>query len=316
MRKIGIDIMGGDFAPEATVLGAIQAKKELSDDFLLVLIGDEPAISKILEREGEDVGDYEIVPSTEVITMNDHPAKAFAQKPNSSIALGFKLLMTKKIDAFASAGNTGAMLAGTMYTVKQVPGVVRPCLIGPLPRPDGSYGIMLDVGLNPDCKPDILYQYAILGNLYAKSVYQIENPRVALLNLGEEEEKGSLLTKATHELMKNSPDFNFVGNVEGNDVFDEKKSDVIVTDGFTGNVVLKQSESIYHLLKSRNIDDEYFGRFNPDIYGGTPILGVNAPVIVGHGASNSFAIKNMILHAKNVVEAKLTEKIKLAFGNE
>ncbi len=273
MRKIGIDMMGGDFAPEATVLGAIQAKKELSEDFELVLIGDESAISRILEREGEDVGAYNIVPSTEVITMNDHPAKAFAQKPNSSIALGFKLLMTKKIDAFASAGNTGAMLAGTMYTVKQVPGVIRPCLIGPLPRPDGSYGIMLDVGLNPDCKPDTLYQYAILGNLYAKSVYQIENPRIALLNLGEEEEKGSLLTKATHELMKNSPDFNFVGNVEGNDVFDETKSDVIVTDGFTGNVVLKQSESIYHLLKSRNIDDEYFGRFNPDIYGGTPILG-------------------------------------------
>ncbi len=316
MRKIGIDMMGGDFAPEATVLGAIQAKKELSEDFELVLIGDESAISKILEREGEDVGEYNIVPSTEVITMNDHPAKAFAQKPNSSITLGFKLLMSKKIDAFASAGNTGAMLAGTMYTVKQVPGVIRPCLIGPLPRPDGSYGIMLDVGLNPDCKPDILYQYAILGNLYAKSVYHIENPRIALLNLGEEEEKGSLLTKATHELMKNSPDFNFVGNVEGNDVFDEKKSDVIVTDGFTGNIVLKQSESIYHLLKSRNIDDEYFGRFNPDIYGGTPILGVNAPVIVGHGASNSFAIKNMILHTKNVVEAKLTEKIKLAFGNE
>ncbi len=316
MRKIGIDMMGGDFAPEATVLGAIQAKKELPEDFELVLIGDESAISRILEREGEDVEAYNIVPSTEVITMNDHPAKAFAQKPNSSIALGFKLLMTKKIDAFASAGNTGAMLAGTMYTVKQVPGVIRPCLIGPLPRPDGSYGIMLDVGLNPDCKPDILYQYAILGNLYAKSVYHIENPRIALLNLGEEEEKGSLLTKATHELMKNSPDFNFVGNVEGNDVFDETKSDVIVTDGFTGNVVLKQSESIYHLLKSRNIDDEYFGRFNPDIYGGTPILGVNAPVIVGHGASNSFAIKNMILHTKNVVEAKLTEKIKLAFENE
>ena len=308
--------MGGDFAPEATTLGAIKAKHELPEGYSLVLIGDQSAISKILKREGENIDDYDIVPSSEVITMKDHPTKAFAKKQNSSIAIGFKLLMTKQIDGFASAGNTGAMLAGTMYTVKQVPGIIRPCLIGPLPRPDGSFGIMLDVGLNPDCKPDILYQYAILGNLYSKNVYQIENPKIALLNLGEEEEKGSLLTKATHELMKGTTDFNFVGNVEGNDIFNAEKSDVIITDGFTGNVILKQSESIFHLLKSRNIEDEYIGRFNPDIYGGTPILGVNAPVIVGHGASNDFAIKNMILHTKNVIEAKLTEKIKEAFNNE
>jgi glycerol-3-phosphate acyltransferase PlsX len=230
--------------------------------------------------------------------------------------VGFKLLLTKKIDGFASAGNTGAMLAGTMYTVKQVPGIIRPCLIGPLPRPDGSFGIMLDVGLNPDCKPDILYQYAILGNLYAKYVYHVDNPRVALLNLGEEEEKGSLLTKATHELMRGTTDFNFVGNVEGNDLFDSSKSDVIITDGFTGNVLLKQSESFYHLMQHQNVDNEYVNRFNPDIYGGTPVLGVNAPVIVGHGASKPLAVKNMILHTMSVIEANLTEKIKEAFDHE
>ena len=316
MGKIGIDIMGGDNAPEATVLGAIQVRKTLSSAMSLVLIGDKKAIVDILEREGETVKDYEIIPSTEIITMQDHPAKAFAKKPNSSISVGFKLLMNKKIDGFASAGNTGAMLAGSMYTVKQVPGIVRPCLIGPLPRPDGSFGIMLDVGLNPDCKPDVLYQYAILGDLYAKYVYNIEKPKVALLNLGEEKEKGSLLTKATYELMNDNTDFNFVGNVEGNDIFNPEKSDVIITDGFTGNVVLKLSESYFEIFKKRGVEDDFINRFNPHEYGGTPVLGVNAPVIVGHGASNPQAIKNMILHTQNVIEAKLTEKIKEAFNND
>lgn len=313
MRKIGIDIMGGDNAPEATTLGAIKASKALPEDMSLVLIGDQKSIVEVLEREGENVSDYEIIPSTEVISMQDHPAKAFAKKPNSSIAIGFKLLMTKKIQGFASAGNTGAMLAGSMYTVKQIPGIVRPCLIGPIPRPDGSFGIMLDVGLNPDCKPDILYQYAILGDLYSKYVYNVENPKVALLNLGEEEKKGSLLTKATHELMKDTTDFNFVGNIEGNDIFNSKKSDVIIADGFTGNVVLKLTESYFKIFKERKVEDEFINRFNPHEYGGTPVLGVNAPVIVGHGASDATAIKNMILHTKSVIEAELTEKIKDAF---
>ena len=316
MRKIGIDIMGGDNAPIATTLGAIKASKSLPKDMSLVLIGDQKSIVEILEKEGENVDDYEIASSTEVISMQDHPAKAFAKKPNSSIAIGFKLLMNKKIHGFASAGNTGAMLAGSMYTVKQIPGIIRPCLIGPMPRPDGSFGIMLDVGLNPDCKPDILYQYAILGDLYSKYVYNIENPKVALLNLGEEEEKGSLLTKATHELMKDTTDFNFVGNIEGNDIFSSEKSDVIITDGFTGNVVLKLAESYFEIFKKRDVEDEFINRFNPHEYGGTPVLGVNAPVIVGHGASDSQAIKNMILHTKSVIEAELTEKIKDAFSNE
>ena len=307
--------MGGDNAPEATTLGCIQAQKELPDNMSLVLIGDKEAIVSILEREGEKVDDYEIVASTEVITMQDHPAKAFAKKPNSSIAIGFKLLMKKEISGFASAGNTGAMLAGSMYTVKQVPGIIRPCLIGPIPRPHGGFGILLDVGLNPDCKPDVLYQYAILGDLYSKHVYNVENPKVALLNLGKEQEKGSLLAKATYELMKDTSDFNFVGNIEGNDIYDPEKSDVIITDGFTGNIVLKLSESYYDIFKARKVEDDFINRFNPHEYGGTPVLGVNAPVIVGHGASNAQAIKNMVLHTKSVIEVELTEKIKEAFSN-
>ena len=311
--RIGIDIMGGDNAPEATTLGLIEAKKILPKDITLVLIGNKDVIQKILKREGEDVSTYEIVHASEIIEMTDHPAKAFAKKTNSSITIGFKLLMKKEIDGFASAGNTGAMLAGTMYTIKQVPGIIRPCLIGPLPRPDGSFGVMTDVGLNPDCKADVLYQYAILGNLYAKHVYNIEVPTVGLLNIGTEPEKGNMLAKATHEAMKESSDFNFVGNVEGSGVFKDGAPDVIISDGFTGNIVLKQAEAVYELMKQREIDDEYFNRFNYDTYGGTPILGVNAPIIIGHGASNTEAIKNMVLHTKDVIEAKLTEKIIEAF---
>ena len=311
--RIGIDMMGGDFAPEATTLGLIEAKKILPKDITLVPIGNKNIIQEILKRKGEDVNTYEIVHTTEIIDMNDHPAKAFAKKTDSSIAVGFKLLLKKEIDGFASAGNTGAMLAATMYTIKQVPGIIRPCLMGPLPRPNGSFGVMTDVGLNPDCKADVLYQYAILGNLYAKYVYNIDTPTVGLLNIGTEPGKGNMLAKATHEAMRESSDFNFIGNVEGNGIFKDTAPDVIISDGFTGNIVLKQAEAVYGLMKDRGINDEYFNRFNYDSYGGTPILGVNAPIIIGHGASNAEAIKNMILHTKDVIEAKLTEKIIEAF---
>lgn len=308
--------MGGDYAPKVAILGAIKAQKELPEDFQLVLIGDAEQIAKTMKEEGENPEDYNIIPTSEVISMSDHPAKAFAQKPDSSIVVGFKLLKSKQIDGFASAGNTGAMMAGAMLTVKQIEGIIRPCLIGPLPRPDGSYGIMLDVGLNPDCKPDVLYQYAILGHLYAQHVYNIKNPRVGLLNIGSEKEKGSLLTKATHELMEGSKDFNFIGNVEGHNILSPKKADVVITDGFTGNVVLKQSEYFYHLMKADNIKSNFLDNLNPEKYGGTPVLGVNAPVIVGHGSSNDVAIKNMILHTKNVIESDLVNKIKQTFNNE
>jgi phosphate acyltransferase len=244
--------------------------------------------------------------------MGEHPTKAFSKKTGSSIAAGFSLLKDKKIDAFASAGNTGAMLVGSIYTVKSVTGVIRPCITSMLPKESGNYNIILDVGANADCKPDVLYQFGILGSLFSKYIFNNENPRVGLLNIGEEEKKGNLLTQAAHELMKDSKDFNFIGNVEGRDIFSEKV-DVIVCDGFTGNVVLKEAESFYSLIKKRGIKDEFFDKFNYELYGGTPILGINSNVIIGHGISNGLAIKNMVLLSKDVTEARLSDKIKEAF---
>ena len=170
----------------------------------------------------------------------------------------------------------------------------------------------MDVGTNADCKPDVLYQFGILGSTFAKHIYNIENPKVGLLNIGEEEEKGNLLTQSAHQLMKGSNDFNFIGNIEGRDVFSDAV-DVIVCDGFTGNVVLKEAEAFYELTKKRGIQDEYFDRFNYEIYGGTPILGINSNVMIGHGISSPLAIKNMLLLAYDVVENKLSDKIKQAF---
>ncbi len=310
--KIGIDIMGGDYAPEATTLGAIQAHKELPENVRLVLIGDEPSILAILERENFDVNQVDIIHTTQVVGMGDHPTKVLNQKPDSGIVIGFSLLKDNKIDAFASAGNSGAMLVGALYSVKAIPGVIRPSITSALPIESGKVGIILDVGINADCKPDVLYQFAILGSLYAEYVYGIDQPRVGLLNIGEEEGKGNLLTQATHALMKGSKDFNFVGNVEGRDLFEENV-DVVVCDGFTGNVVLKQAEAFYRLIKKRGISDAYFDRFNYENYGGTPILGVDSNVVIGHGISNATAIKNMILHTRDVINAGLPAKIKEAF---
>ncbi len=311
--RIGIDIMGGDFAPEATVLGAILAHKETSSEDRIVLIGDQEQILAILNREKVNPEIFDIVHTSQVIDMNDHPAKAFTKKPDSSIAVGYKLLAKGEIDGFASAGNTGAMMVGAMYTVRVIPGVIRPVITGPIPKPDGTNSILLDVGLNPDTKPDVLYQYAILGSIYAENVYNIKKPKVGLINIGSEEEKGNLVTKSAHELMKGTNDFNFIGNVEANELFTNDKVDVMVCDGFVGNVILKEAEAFYTLIKKRKIEDEFFEKFNFENYGGTPILGVNKDIVIGHGISNDKAIKNMILHTKEVVHANLSEKIREVF---
>ncbi len=310
--KIGIDAMGGDFAPDVNVKGAIKAAKEFPEQAKIVLFGDSNQIEAILKQENANTDKIEIVHTTQVIGMGDHPVKTFTRNPDSSIAVGFKHLAEGKIQGFSSAGNTGAMLVGAMHSIQLIPGIIRPCITGPIPKINGGTNILLDVGINPDCKPDVLYQYAILGSLYAEHVHSIKKPRVALLNIGEEEEKGNLLTSATFKLMKDSEDFNFVGNIEGNKLFYDDISDVVVTDGFSGNIVLKEAEAFYTLIKKRGINDDFFDRFNPEIYGGTPILGVNSSVLIGHGASNETAIKNMILHTLHVAEVKLSEKIKEA----
>ena len=309
--RIGIDIMGGDFAPQTTTEGAILAQKELSN-VELVLIGDESVISSIMDEKGADKSNFSIVHTTDIIGMGEHPIKAFKQKPKSSIGIGFHLLSSGEIQGFAGAGNTGAMMIGSMYSVKSIPGIIRPCITSVMPKENGGVNLILDVGVNADCKPDVLYQFGVVGSVYAQNVFGIEDPRVGLLNIGEEPEKGNLLSQASNNLMNDSKDFNFIGNIEGRDLFDDK-CDVIVCDGFTGNVVLKEAEAFYYLMKKRGMLDDYFSRFNYEIYGGSPILGINSNVVVGHGISNNEAIKNMIKLTAECVEADLSKKIKEAF---
>ena len=307
--RIGIDIMGGDYAPQKTVHGAILAQKDLPKGTEIVLFGIKEDILSELKSFNISSNTFEIVDCPEVIEMGEHAVRGIKQKTKSSISVGFHYLATNQIDGFASAGNTGAMYVGGFYSVKAITGIIRPCISSVLPKENGGVGILLDVGANPDCKADVLYQFGILGSLFAQHVCGIEYPKIGLLNLGEEKTKGSMLTQAAYEIMEDSKDYNFIGNIEGRDLFEED-SDVIVCDGFTGNIVLKQAESFYNLMKKRGYDDEYFNRFNYENYGGTPILGLNKTVIIGHGISNEIAIKNMITLTKDVVEADLSTKIK------
>jgi len=309
--KIGLDIMGGDYAPKATVLGAIEAYKVLSGH-TLVLIGNKDAAISILRENNFDPAHFEFVHTTEVIGMGEHPTKAIVQKPGSSINVGFQLLKDGHIQAFSSAGNTGAMLVGAMFSVKAIPGVMRPAITTIVPQLQGGMSILLDVGANADCKPDMLVQFGLLGSLMAQNVYSINNPRVALMNIGEEEEKGNLLCQAAYPLMKDTRLFNFTGNAEGRDLFGDI-ADVFVCDGFTGNIILKLAESFYEITLKKHLKDEFFDRFNYEQYGGSPILGVNAPVVVGHGISSPEAIKNMVLLSKDMVESDLVNKITRAF---
>ena len=309
--KIGLDIMGGDFAPKATVLGAIAAQKSLSADQTIVFFGDKDQALSILAEQGVSPELFEFVHTTEVIGMGEHGTKSVLQKPNSSISLGFHYLKDGQIDSFASAGNTGAMLVGAIFSVKPVPGVIRPAVATNVPKIKSGFGIMLDVGANADCKPEVLAQFGVMGSLYAEHVYHVANPKVALMNIGEEEEKGNVLTQATYPLLQKT-NLNFVGNIEGRDLFNDK-ADVIVCDGFTGNVMLKLAETFYILTLKKGFKDEFFDRFNYEQYGGSPILGVNAPVLIGHGISSPEAIKNMVLLSRTMIEAKFVDKIKEAF---
>ena len=311
--RIGLDISGGDFAPKATIDGALLAREVLPNDVTIVLLGDEQVIQAEFESRGKQLDGFELVHAPEVITYHDHPTRAIPQKPKSSIAVGFDLLAKSNLDVFASTGNTGAMLVGAMYKLNTVPGIIRPCITSTLPAMDGSQSILLDVGSNADCKADVLYQFAVLGALYSKYVHGVENPRVALLNIGEEDSKGNLLTIAAYKLLAESDELNFTGNIEGRDLF-TGVADVIVCDGFTGNIVLKEAEGIYTLMRKRGIRDAYFDRFNYENYGGTPILGVKGNAIIGHGISNDIAIKNMLLHAHEVAASGLATKINDAFN--
>ncbi len=310
--KIGLDVMGGDYAPDAIIEGAVDSLQHLAEDERVVLIGDKSLIYKKLDEMRTEPSLFEIVHTSQVIEMGDHPAKSFSQKKDSSIAVGYGMLKNSMLDGFCSAGNTGAMLVGASYTVNVIPGVLRPALATVLPCIDNRDSVILDIGLNPDCKPDVLLQYGILGSIYAKYVLGTDNPTVGLLNIGEEETKGTPAVKAAYELMKGHPGLNFVGNIEGNALFRETMTDVIVCDGFVGNVILKQGEAFYHIYKIRNLKDDYFDRLDWENIGGTPIVGINANVVIGHGISKRRAIMNMLLQTRAVVHANLAQKIKEA----
>lgn len=306
--------MGGDFAPLTNVEGAILAQAELPKEARIVLIGDSEKAKKIIAEKNVDSSLFDFVHTTQVVEMGEHPTRALKLKPDSSISKGFKLLKNGEIDSFGSAGNSGAILVGSMFSIRPIAGVYRPCVASIVPKPNGEQAIILDVGIVADCKPDVLYQFAVLGSIYAEFVYGIKKPRVGLLNIGEEKEKGNLLTQATYQIMEGTSDFNFVGNVEGRDIYGGGvNADVIVCDGFTGNVVLKQAEAFYKLIANRGLLDNYFKRFNYENYGATPVLGVNGNVLLAHGISSAKAIKSMLLLSSELVKAKLPSKIQEAF---
>jgi phosphate acyltransferase len=310
--RIGLDVMGGDFAPESIIEGAIDSLQHLSVNEKLVLIGDEPSILRKLKEMQIDPSLFDVIHTSQVIEMADHPAKAFSQKKDSSIAVGYEMLKNEDLDGFCSAGNTGAMLVGASYTVNVIPGVLRPALATVLPCIDDRNFVLLDVGLNPDCKSDVLLQYGILGSIYAKCVLGKDNPTVGLLNIGEEETKGTPTVKAAFELMKEHPEINFAGNIEGNALFRETMTDVVVCDGFVGNIILKMGEAFHHIYKIKNLKDSYFDRLDWENFGGSPIVGINANVVIGHGISKRKAIMNMVLQTRGVVHANLAQKIKEA----
>jgi glycerol-3-phosphate acyltransferase PlsX len=310
--NIALDMMGGDYAPLEAVKGISLFLSEGHKNISLTLIGDEPKLKELLTAHAIPFDNITLVHASEVIEMHEHPTKALREKKASSIAIGFQLLSTDKTDAFISAGNTGAMMVGALFSIKAIEGVSRPTIGAYIPRENGTLGLLLDAGINADCKPENLSQFATLGAMYAEHILGYTNPKVGLINLGEEEGKGNLLAQAAYPLLKENKHINFIGNIEGRDVLLDK-ADVMVCEGFTGNVVLKMAESIYDLVQRRGIKDEHFDRFNFEMYGGVPVLGVAKPVIIGHGISKDLAFKNMISIAQQMLEKDLLQKMKDVF---
>lgn len=307
--NIGLDMMGGDFAPLEAVKGVMHYLDEEKSTASLALIGHENQLNSLLTEYPLPADRMKIVHAEQVIDMHEHPTKALKEKQQSSIAIGFHLLASGKIDAFISAGNTGAMLVGALFSIKALDGVLRPTISTIIPKEDGGTGLLLDVGLNADCKPEQLNQFAVMGSVYAQLILGIEKPKVGLINVGEEEGKGNILAQATYPLLKENKHIHFIGNIEGRDVLLDK-ADVMVCEGFTGNIILKLAESLYDISQRKKVEHEYFDRFNFENYGGTPVLGVSKPVIIGHGISKAKAFKNMILVAQKMIEKNVLGRMK------
>ena len=306
---IGIDMMGGDYAPLEAVKGVQLYFSGHNIPADLLLIGDEQQIKDLLDTHQVPRDHIRIAPATQVIDMHEHPTRAMREKPDSSIAVGFKLLATEKMDAFLSAGNTGAMMVGALFALKPVEGVIRPAISTIIPKTNGGTALLLDVGLNADCKPEQLNQFAVMGSVYANLVLGIENPRVGLINVGEEETKGNTLTQSTYPLLKANSSINFIGNIEGREVLLGDQADVMICEGFTGNIILKMAESLFDVGEIIQVDHPYLKRFDFENYGGTPVLGISRPVIIGHGISHAKAFMNMIHLAQIMVEKMVVERV-------
>lgn len=309
--------MGGDYAPAEAIKGVRQFLEQSGDPQVhLVLVGNATMAEPYLAELEPFKGRFTVVDAPEVIGMHEHPTKALKEKQNSSIAMGFGMLLKGKVDVFMSAGNTGAMLVGAMYSVKAIDGILRPTIASPIPRLDGKFNLLLDVGINADCKPEHLVQFAQLGSLYSKHVLGCDDPGVALLNIGEEEGKGNVLAQTTYPLLKECQGIRFVGNAEGRDIF-SNKAEVIVCEGFVGNVTLKMAESLYDILAiQKGFRDPFLEDFNFEKYGGTPIIGINSPVIIGHGISKAEAFVNMIKVGEKMVSSNITELIRQTFKQQ
>lgn len=322
--------MGGDFAPVNELQGAVQANRNKPEGIELevILVGNESLIETKLKSI--DIGDlqYSIVHAEQVVNMKDDPTAVLKNKKESSLYKGVELIRRGEADAFVSAGNTGAVLTTATVLLGRITGVSRPTIGSYFPGVNKSV-MVLDVGANVDCKPRHLYDFALMGKIYIEKIMGIDNPRIGLLSIGEEDSKGNELIIETHKLLKNSG-MNFMGNVEGRDIL-TKDLDIVVCDGYTGNVVLKFAESVLSLLKSKFkvfaeesfINKLIVGAFYPILkkvlsdfdyqkYGGVPLLGVNGVVIIGHGKSSPLAIQNMILKAVEQIEKEVNKEIELA----
>ncbi|MFA5859268.1 MAG: phosphate acyltransferase PlsX [Elusimicrobiota bacterium] len=324
--KIAVDAMGGDHAPQAIVKGVVQAAEKFGQH-TFILVGDETKVEAELNANGYNGNKIEVRNATQVIGMDEHPGRACRQKRDSSIMVATKLVAEGVAQAVVSAGSSGAQLASALIYLHRLPGISRPAIISPMPTKEGGFSIVLDVGANVDCKPKYLLEFAIMGSMYLKCVYNRESPKVGLLSIGEEDAKGNELTLATFELLKNSK-LNFVGNIEGYDIL-KGKADIIVCDGFVGNVVLKLSEGLaeflFSFIKSKIVEHPIRAAFAAltlnkvfkdikklidfDEYGGMPLLGINGTSIVCHGKSTPKAIVNAINVAAEFTSKGVNEQI-------
>ena len=326
--KIALDAMGGDYAPENTVAGALEALQETRNRFSVILVGREDAIKKVLQRHRINGEVHSVVNASEVITFDDVPTVALKTKKQSSIVVGMNLHKEGKVDAFVSAGNTGAVLSASTLILGRIDGVGRPTIGTFLPSERGMC-ILLDAGANLDCRPHHLLEFAIMGSIYARHVLRYEKPTVGLLNVGEEASKGGGQLREAFRLLSRSR-LNFIGNVEGGDIL-QGRAQVVVCDGFVGNVVLKFGESVIELVRKRLKEQAHEGLFKKlrarvaygslktmmrdfdyQEYGGVPVLGVQGVCIIGHGQSTAKAVRNMILRAEEMVVRNINGQIRSA----